>query len=83
MLYHRGVQGIIMDVPKDGYDLNLDWDRFSTIVISDEKRDLKVNMVTTNWASAFDTAVQAVLKSDFKRIGFVIWKYMITIQIWL
>jgi len=71
-LYHRGIQGVLLDLHWGALLPELDWDSVSVVVLGDEHPDLRCHRVTSDWGSGFDLIAADLRASDVQRVGIVV-----------
>lgn len=69
LLYHRGIQAILLDLHESQHRPELDWQHFSVVAIGEEYRDLPVHRVGTDWSSVFELIRSTLLQRRPKGVA--------------
>jgi len=71
-LYHRGIQGVLLDLHWGALLPDLDWDSVSVVLLGDEHPDLRCHRVTSDWGSGFDLIAADLRNCEIRRTAIVV-----------
>lgn len=71
-LYHRGICGLLICIHDPTALPELDWERFTTVLVGEERKDLSLVRISTDWTQVFDLACRHLSDSGAKQLGFIL-----------
>ncbi len=68
--FHRGIQGLLINLHDPSALPEVDWNRFSVVMVGEERPELAFHRVGTDWRQAFDLVCERAWARGHRRIGF-------------
>lgn len=75
VIFHRGIRGVLVQAFRDGFDLQLDWDKFFTVFVGPENDLARVHNVQADFRSALHQGVLACEDIGYRRIGLALMNF--------
>lgn len=77
ILYNRGIRGVIVGpLTQAGTELNMDWERFSSVAIGYSMASPALHRVTHHHAHAMSLALKKLTERGYERIGMAMYSRM-------
>jgi DNA-binding LacI/PurR family transcriptional regulator len=75
-LFYRGVRGLLINLHDPDVLPEIDWNRFSVVIVGEECPGLPFYRVATDWRQAFDVLCDYAWDANYRRVGICLTRYV-------